>query len=76
MNEAFAHALKNDTVSKLEMSWSMKTTPERLDELLNGAEYNETEELFMYRFIFKVRNKRLVLNVGPVVPSPEKTNGI
>lgn len=80
LNEAFAQALKNDNISKLEMSWNLKVTQERLDELLNGAEYNQQEELIMYRFVFKTRNKRPVLNPGPIVPqpvpAPEKTNGI
>lgn len=80
LNEAFAHALKNDTISHLEMSWSMHITEERLHELLNGAEYNQAEELAMYRFVFKLRNKRPVLNNGSIVPQTvpahEKSNGI
>lgn len=81
LNEAFAHALQNDTISHLEMSWSLNITEERLQELLNGAEYNQQEELAMYRFVFKMRNKRPVLNAGSitvpsVVPSLEKSNGI
>lgn len=80
LNEAFAHALKNDTITNLEMSWSLKITEERLKELLNGAEYNQTEELAMYRFVFKMRNKRPVLNGSSIepqrVPNPEKSNGI
>ena len=80
LNEAFAQSLRHDTISHLEMSWSLKITEERLQELLNGAEYNHTEELLMYRFVFKMRNKRPVLNsssiVPQVVPWPEKSNGI
>jgi len=80
LNQAFAHALKNDTISHLEMSWSMKITEERLQELLNGAEYNQAEELAMYRFIFKANSKQPILKYWPnstlVVPSSEKSNGI
>lgn len=80
LNEAFAHAIKNDTISDLEMSWSLKITQERLEELLNGSEYNPQEELAMYRFVFKMRNKRPVLNgssiIPQAVPTHEKSNGI
>lgn len=80
LNEAFAHAIENDNISHLEMSWSLKITEGRLADLLNGAEYNSLEELEMYRFVFKMRNKRIVLNLGPIVPLTvppmEKNNGI
>lgn len=77
MNEAFAQALRENTISHLEMNWNMKITTERLDELLHGASYNQSEELDMLRFIFKSSNKKNISSkVGPVVPAREKSNGI
>lgn len=79
LNEAFAHALKENPISHLEMSWNMKITTERLDELLHGASYSQSEELDMFRFIFKMKNKKNIVpipKVGPVVPAHEKSNGI
>lgn len=61
LNEAFAQALSQSNITKLEMSWSMRVTQERLDEILNGAEYNQQEELIMYRFIFKINNKKKLI---------------
>lgn len=76
LNEAFAQAIKEGTISHLEMSWNMKITQERLDELLSGHPYSEAEELNMFRFIFKMKGKKNSYKVGQAVPSPEKSNGI
>lgn len=76
LNEAFAQALKENPISHLEMSWNMKISQRRLDEILNGAEYSQDEELEMFRFVFKMRQKKNGIIVPQAVPTPEKTNGI
>ncbi len=76
LKEAFAQAMRENPISHLEMSWNMKISQRRLDEILNGAEYSQDEELEMFRFVFKMRNKKNGIQVGHTVPAPEKTNGI
>lgn len=72
LSEAFKNAVDESPISKIELSWSFKMTQARLDELYHGAEYDNSEELQMLRFVFKHRQKNGGLGSPPLgTTSPE-----
>jgi hypothetical protein len=58
LTEEFKSALEQSNITKLEMSWTLGVTMDRMNELLSGAPYHPHEELTMLRFVFKERMKK------------------
>lgn len=66
ISQAFKEAVEESDMTKMEISWSMKGEPMRLQAILEGAGVTDTEELFMLRFIFKHRKKSYLSQNGGV----------